>query len=136
MIKCYRIQLESVAKVPRNFAPFLPISSSKTTWLKSLATEKPIASYNTGELFICITNFSFRKAPSFLECTSMLGTLTKTFRLPGLFIPAWMASTPPEKNTITVISCIGHLVCNNLFCNDFSTPFLLKRTIHLRISCI
>lgn len=43
-------------------------------------------------------------------------------------------TTGEEYNT--VISCIGHLVCNNLFCNDFSTPFLLKRTIHLRISCI
>jgi len=79
--------------------PFLPISSSKTTWLKSLATKSQSLPITRENSFI-ITNFSFRKAPSFLECTSMLGTLTKTFRLPGLFIPAWMASTPPEKNTI------------------------------------
>ena len=87
MIKCYRIQLESVPKVPRNFT----ISSYfiiENNLLKSLATKSQSLPITRENSFI-ITNFSFRKAPSFLECTSMLGTLTKTFRLPGLFIPAW-----------------------------------------------
>lgn len=50
MIKCYRIQLESVPKVPRNFT----ISSYfiiENNLVEIIGNQKPIASYNTGELF-------------------------------------------------------------------------------------